>query len=73
MVVKSQHQTNVGLRKHTHHSNKKILYLHYTRVITPEEWNEWRGPYPRPSTWATQLRRTVAAVATLRQIRPARD
>ena len=30
-----------------------------------EEWrDEWRGPSPRRSAWATQLRRNVAAVAS---------
>ena len=29
-----------------------------------EEYNEWRGPSPRRSAWATQLRRNVAAVAS---------
>ena len=35
------------------------LNLHYTRGITPKR-NEWRGPSPRLSAWATQLRRNVA-------------
>ena len=29
-----------------------------------EACNEWRGPSPRLSAWATQLRRNVAAVAS---------
>ena len=29
-----------------------------------ESCNEWRGPSPRLSAWATQLRRNVAAVAS---------
>ena len=29
-----------------------------------EAYNEWRGPYPPRSTWATQLPRNVAAVAS---------
>ena len=41
----------------------QILYiksnLHYTRRITPK-----RGPSPRLSAWATQLRRNAATVAS---------
>ena len=37
--------------------------LHYTRRITPK-CDELRGPSPRLSAWATQLRRNVAAVAS---------
>ena len=29
-----------------------------------EACNEWRGPSPRLSVWATQLRRNIAAVAS---------
>ena len=39
---------------------KSSLYsLYYA-----EACNEWRGPSPRLSAWATQLRRNVAAVAS---------
>ena len=39
---------------------KSSLYQRYYA----EEYNEWRGPSPRPSAWATQLRKNVAAVAS---------
>ena len=35
----------------------------YSRYYT-KEYNEWRGPSPRRSAWATQLRRNVATVAS---------
>ena len=38
--------------------------LHYTRGITWERVNEWRGPSLRRSAWATQLRRNIAAMAS---------
>ena len=39
---------------------KSSLYsLYYA-----EACNEWRGPSPRLSAWATQLRRNVSAVAS---------
>ena len=40
---------------------KSSLYSRYYA----EACNEWRGPSPRLSAWATQLRRNVATVATL--------
>ena len=42
---------------------KSNLHI-YTRDVTPEASNEWRGPYPRLSAWATQLRRNAATVAS---------
>ena len=39
---------------------KSSLYSRYYA----EEYNKWRGPSPRRSAWATQLRRNVAAVAS---------
>ena len=39
---------------------KSSLYSRYYS----EEYNEWRGPTPLRSAWATQLRRNVAAVAS---------
>ena len=42
--------------------------LHSTRFIklaaVPKHGSEWRGPTPRLSAWATQVRRNVAAVAS---------
>ena len=39
---------------------KSSLYSWYYA----EAYNEWWGPSPRFSAWATQLRRNVAAVAS---------
>ena len=39
---------------------KSSLYSPYYA----EACNEWRGPFPPRSVWATQLRRNVAAVAS---------
>ena len=39
---------------------KSSLYSRYYA----EESNEWRGPSPRRSAWATQLRKDVTAVAS---------
>ena len=41
----------------------KIKFSLYSRYYS-EECNEWRGPSPQLSAWATQLRRNVAAVAS---------
>ena len=42
---------------------KSSLYSRYYA----EESNEWRGPSPPRSVWATQLRRNVPAVASRRR------
>ena len=39
---------------------KSPLYSQYYA----EACNEWQGPFPRFSAWATQLRRNIAAVAS---------
>ena len=49
-----------------------VKFLLYSRYYA-EACNEWRGPSPRLSAWATQLRRNIAAVATQCPIRPARE
>ena len=41
---------------------KKIKSLLFS-LYYAEACNEWRGPSPRFSAWATQLRRNVATVA----------
>ena len=41
----------------------KIKFFLYSRYCA-EACNEWRGPSPRLSAWATHLRRNVAAVAS---------
>ena len=46
------------------HFIKSKSNLHFTRGITPKRVTELRGPSPRLSAWATQLRRNVAAVAS---------
>ena len=49
-----------------HKNLKKKSNLYCTRFIklavVPKRGSEWRGPTPRLSAWATQLRRNVAAV-----------
>ena len=42
---------------------KKIKSSLYSRYYA-EACNEWRGPSPQLSAWASQLRRNVAAVAS---------
>ena len=44
-------------------SNQKIKPSLYSPYYA-EACNEWRGPSPRLSAWATQLRRNVATVAS---------
>ena len=66
--VKHKYQLNRKLRNyrsariHEKHQNqiKSSLYSRYYA----EACNEWRGPSPRLSAWATQLRRNVATVAS---------
>ena len=43
--------------------NQKIKSSLYSPYYA-EACNEWRGPSPRLSAWATQLRRNVATVAS---------
>ena len=39
---------------------------HFIKLAAvPKHGSEWRGPTPRLSAWATQVRRNVAAVASL--------
>ena len=40
---------------------------HQIIILAVLSRNEWRGPSPRLSAWATQLRRHVAAVASRRR------
>ena len=42
---------------------KKKKALLYSRYYA-KACDEWQGPYPRLSAWATQLRRTFAAVVS---------
>ena len=46
------------LKVMTYFDTNQKSNLHYTRSITPKRaCNEWRGPCPRLSAWATQLQR----------------
>ena len=59
MHCKFYHINVTGIKYHIQSS----LYSRYYA----EACEEWRGPSPRLSAWATQLRRNVAAVASRRQ------
>ena len=56
--------TSVGNWEHMQiFPNQKIKSSLYSPYYA-EACNEWRGPSPRLSAWATQLRRNVATVAS---------
>ena len=50
--------------KHLEFNITTASNLHYLERYYAEACNEWRGPSPRLSGRATQLRRNIATVAT---------
>ena len=59
-VAMAAHKFFLKIRSNFHCRPTPFVKL----ATVPKHGSEWRGPTPRLSAWATQVRRNVAAVAS---------